>query len=205
MFGKDCEGRPVSLISDLGEIGEQATRGQCYTYSTLHDRHSILSSKTKNIPIKISALQNKCVLQHDIADAFFGATTSNCISLFDPQLQCEPLVANQRPRVRSYKPMLNYTLSTQTRSMLSPNSGRSGSKFLDEDEALRCLAPKSGRRPCPLAKEAQCMKWFSNSSHAARHARIHTGEKNAVCPDCGRRFARNDNMQHHRRTHAKQS
>ncbi|KAK9238233.1 hypothetical protein V1525DRAFT_401915 [Lipomyces kononenkoae] len=51
-----------------------------------------------------------------------------------------------------------------------------------------------------------CGKSFTTSGHLARHMRIHTGEKNYVCPEkgCGARFSRQDNCMQHYRTHQTQ-
>ncbi|SCV03872.1 LAME_0H13916g1_1 [Lachancea meyersii CBS 8951] len=48
-----------------------------------------------------------------------------------------------------------------------------------------------------------CQKGFTTSGHLARHKRIHTGEKNHVCPHegCGQRFSRHDNCVQHYKTH----
>ncbi|KAF8534571.1 hypothetical protein BDD12DRAFT_918887 [Trichophaea hybrida] len=48
-----------------------------------------------------------------------------------------------------------------------------------------------------------CGKSFTTSGHLARHTRIHTGEKNYVCPEagCAARFSRQDNCMQHFRTH----
>jgi len=48
-----------------------------------------------------------------------------------------------------------------------------------------------------------CGKSFTTSGHLARHTRIHTGEKNYVCPEagCAARFSRQDNCMQHYRTH----
>ncbi|OJD38620.1 c2h2 transcription factor [Diplodia corticola] len=60
---------------------------------------------------------------------------------------------------------------------------------------------KKNSYPCPLAKEYHCKDFFTTSGHAARHAKKHTGKKDAVCPDCRKAFTRKDNMEQHRRTH----
>ncbi|ODQ64697.1 hypothetical protein NADFUDRAFT_52324 [Nadsonia fulvescens var. elongata DSM 6958] len=48
-----------------------------------------------------------------------------------------------------------------------------------------------------------CGRTFSTSGHLTRHARIHTGEKNHICPfdNCEARFSRHDNCMQHYRTH----
>lgn len=49
-----------------------------------------------------------------------------------------------------------------------------------------------------------CYKVFTTSGHLARHSRIHTGERNHICPHegCGARFSRQDNCMQHFRTHS---
>lgn len=49
-----------------------------------------------------------------------------------------------------------------------------------------------------------CSTGFTTSGHLSRHNRIHTGEKNHICPHegCGQRFSRHDNCNQHYRTHA---
>lgn len=61
--------------------------------------------------------------------------------------------------------------------------------------------PKKNQYPCPLAKQYQCNDFFTTSGHAARHAKKHTGRKDAICPECNKAFTRKDNMEQHRRTH----
>jgi hypothetical protein len=67
--------------------------------------------------------------------------------------------------------------------------------------------PELGRQyenncyPCPLSDQIHCKALLSTSSHAKRHARSHKGEKNQMCPECGRAFTRRDNMESHRKVH----
>lgn len=61
--------------------------------------------------------------------------------------------------------------------------------------------PKKNQYPCPMAKQYNCPDFFTTSGHAARHAKKHTGKKDAVCPECLKAFTRKDNMEQHRRTH----
>jgi uncharacterized Zn-finger protein len=61
--------------------------------------------------------------------------------------------------------------------------------------------PKKNQYPCPMAKAIGCKDHFTTSGHAARHAKKHTGKKDAICPECNKAFTRKDNMEQHRRTH----
>jgi hypothetical protein len=61
--------------------------------------------------------------------------------------------------------------------------------------------PKKNQYPCPMAKAIGCKDYFTTSGHAARHAKKHTGKKDAICPECNKAFTRKDNMEQHRRTH----
>ena len=63
------------------------------------------------------------------------------------------------------------------------------------------VRPKKNSYPCPMAKTYGCNDYFTTSGHAARHAKKHTGKKDAFCPECNKAFTRKDNMEQHRRTH----
>lgn len=63
------------------------------------------------------------------------------------------------------------------------------------------LPAKKNQYPCPMAKQYNCTDYFTTSGHAARHAKKHTGKKDAICPECNKAFTRKDNMEQHRRTH----
>jgi hypothetical protein len=60
---------------------------------------------------------------------------------------------------------------------------------------------KKNHYPCPMAQTYNCNDYFTTSGHAARHAKKHTGRKDAICPECNKAFTRKDNMEQHRRTH----
>lgn len=61
---------------------------------------------------------------------------------------------------------------------------------------------KKNSYPCPVSKQYGCNEFFTTSGHAARHAKKHTGKKDAICPECKKAFTRKDNMEQHRRTHS---
>ncbi|PSK57873.1 hydrogen peroxide stress regulator 1 [Elsinoe australis] len=91
---------------------------------------------------------------------------------------------NQAPRVRSSD-------SPASESRVSNASAASAAK----------QTAKKSQYPCPLAKQFNCSDYFTTSGHAARHAKKHTGRKDAICPECNKAFTRKDNMEQHRRTH----
>lgn len=61
------------------------------------------------------------------------------------------------------------------------------------------------RYPCRFADTYQCLKTFTTSGHASRHAKIHTAEKMVQCSynGCPKKFTRSDNMKQHLDTHYK--
>jgi hypothetical protein len=67
--------------------------------------------------------------------------------------------------------------------------------------ALGDPRPKKNRYLCPMAKQFNCNDYFTTTGHATRHAKKHTGKKDAFCPECNKAFTRKDNMEQHRRTH----
>ncbi|KAF2401367.1 hypothetical protein EJ06DRAFT_529504 [Trichodelitschia bisporula] len=96
----------------------------------------------------------------------------------------------------SYLPPLQVR---DNRSCPSPTMGT-----MPSTAAVPKLPSKGQKRtqfPCPLAREYNCHDHFTTSGHAARHAKRHTGKKDAICPECGKGFTRKDNMEQHRRTH----
>jgi uncharacterized Zn-finger protein len=90
----------------------------------------------------------------------------------------------------------------QYRSSASPSSEPSRvSTVSAASNNARPVAPKKNQYPCPLSKQFNCADYFTTSGHAARHAKKHTGKKDAFCPECNKAFTRKDNMEQHRRTH----
>lgn len=81
--------------------------------------------------------------------------------------------------------MLHHTLHTHSTTSSAHN------------EANRCTLRKF------YCHFEGCGKSFTTSGHAARHNRIHTGERRFLCPvaDCGARFSRQDNCNQHAKTH----
>lgn len=104
------------------------------------------------------------------------------------------------PSQMQNEPSLPQTLN------VNPLLRRSDSPSSEPSRASGASAsnPKSQKKnqyPCPMAKQIGCTDYFTTSGHAARHAKKHTGKKDAFCPECNKAFTRKDNMEQHRRTH----
>jgi hypothetical protein len=101
------------------------------------------------------------------------------------------------------QPMQNMQpMQQQYRASASPSSEPSRvSTVSAASNGARPAAPKKNQYPCPLSKQFNCADYFTTSGHAARHAKKHTGKKDAFCPECNKAFTRKDNMEQHRRTH----
>jgi hypothetical protein len=89
------------------------------------------------------------------------------------------------------------------RASTSPSSepSRVSTASANSNNNAKAIAPKKNQYPCPMAKQYTCNDYFTTSGHAARHAKKHTGKKDAFCPECNKAFTRKDNMEQHRRTH----
>lgn len=86
------------------------------------------------------------------------------------------------------------------RSSTSPSSEPSRVSTVSATSNAKSQSKKNSY-PCPMAKQFGCTDFFTTSGHAARHAKKHTGKKDAYCPECNKAFTRKDNMEQHRRTH----
>jgi hypothetical protein len=87
-----------------------------------------------------------------------------------------------------------------------PHANAQGPPSISDQASTQSKGPakqqtKKNSYPCPLAKQYNCQDHFTTSGHAARHAKKHTGKKDAFCPECNKAFTRKDNMEQHRRTH----
>lgn len=105
------------------------------------------------------------------------------------QMQPSSIPQQPLPELSANIPMT--PLPSLDQSNFQPSSSRTGAT----------KATKKNSYPCPLAKQYQCPEHFTTSGHAARHAKKHTGKKDAICPECQKAFTRKDNMEQHRRTH----
>ncbi|KAH7114245.1 hypothetical protein B0J11DRAFT_130997 [Dendryphion nanum] len=106
-------------------------------------------------------------------------------------LPYHPAAASQASYIRTHQQSLQQQQQPPPQSAPEPRTQATGSNGRS----------KKNSYPCPMAKQYRCNDYFTTSGHAARHAKKHTGKKDAFCPECNKAFTRKDNMEQHRRTH----
>jgi hypothetical protein len=115
-------------------------------------------------------------------------------------------VANYPPIPPQHAAHFTYPAPPAIAPQPQVNQGPQGPPSLSDGASSTSKGPakqqtKKNSYPCPLAKQYSCSDHFTTSGHAARHAKKHTGKKDAFCPECNKAFTRKDNMEQHRRTH----
>ncbi|TCD70293.1 transcriptional repressor [Steccherinum ochraceum] len=88
-----------------------------------------------------------------------------------------------------------------------PQSSPSAQSYTSQAGSPYTTAPASNATQAANGKKKHvcptCDRPFTTSGHLARHARVHTGERNHKCPfpGCETRCSRQDNLQQHYRIH----
>ena len=130
-----------------------------------------------------------------------------------PPLLCLPPLDKLLPVRERFFPPLSLSRSRPTISPLSTSIEDNAAPPISQPSPVSTISnppsPKSSSPTNPVIKRSlrrytcHCGKSFTTSGHLARHTRIHTGEKNYICPEvnCGARFSRQDNCMQHYRTH----
>ncbi|THX44282.1 hypothetical protein D6D08_10512 [Aureobasidium pullulans] len=91
--------------------------------------------------------------------------------------------------VAPYPMPVSQTASPTTPAMSQPmaqfyqRSSKSPVSESSRAPAANKSSTKKNMYPCPSAKHYNCSDFFTTSSHAARHAKKHLGEKDAFCPE----------------------
>ncbi|CAD0113495.1 unnamed protein product [Aureobasidium uvarum] len=134
-----------------------------------------------------------------IGPASFAKMDDTTSSVYPPVPDAQavapyPMSASQV--ASSTAPAMSQPMAPSYRNSNSPVSESSRAA-----PAANKASTKKNQYPCPLAKVYNCSDFFTTSGHAARHAKKHTGKKDAFCPECNKAFTRKDNMEQHRRTH----
>lgn len=124
---------------------------------------------------------------------------ANSSAFFSPQ---DPSVANYPPIPSHHAAQFSYPAPPAIAPQ--PQVYQQQPSLQEQEPSSKGPAKQQTKKnhyPCPLAKVYNCSDHFTTSGHAARHAKKHTGKKDAFCPECNKAFTRKDNMEQHRRTH----
>ncbi|KAH0141798.1 hypothetical protein KCU86_g23821, partial [Aureobasidium melanogenum] len=134
-----------------------------------------------------------------IGPASFAKMDESTSSVYPPVPEAQAVAPYPMPTSQvasSTVPVMSQPMAPAYRNSNSPVSESSRAA-----PAANKASTKKNQYPCPLAKVYNCSDYFTTSGHAARHAKKHTGKKDAFCPECNKAFTRKDNMEQHRRTH----
>ncbi|USP74530.1 hypothetical protein yc1106_01804 [Curvularia clavata] len=202
LSGKNSTGRRVSLLNDGPAPPPQLVRLPSITPS-LQSRTSSYSSPAASPPTprlvrsdsSDSNMQTPSPITPDFAfEQGMDSPVFSQNAFFSSQKDLAYPMHQQPPSALGYAAQPGYFnrpdhLPDQQQQQQHP-----------EPAALNAR-PKKNSYPCPMAKQFGCNDYFTTSGHAARHAKKHTGKKDAFCPECNKAFTRKDNMEQHRRTH----
>lgn len=209
MDGKNSSGRRISLLNDSPDPPPQLVRLPSITPS-LRSRTSSYPSSPDGSP------PTPPLVRSDSSDSTAMQTPSPVTPEFGfeglpPQNMASP-VFSQTGFFQTHKELSSpYPSAAHTAGPLPyhPTGTAQAAYFArpqqvpESRNAPVSANPRSKKNsyPCPVAKQYNCTDHFTTSGHAARHAKKHTGKKDAFCPECNKAFTRKDNMEQHRRTH----
>lgn len=194
MNGKNCSGRLVSLLDDNIAHQPRIIRPP----STASSMRTETSNNTLS-PVGLAAIPTQAPLlsKSELAFQYFSSQK------WDSRLPQHIFL----PQHKNYKSMHPPGLQPSGTLSLYRTRGNSQVACFDlkrapEQQSRTVDAwPKEKRHPCPVARQYNCGSTFTTSGQASRHAKRHTGQKDALCAECNRTFARKDNMEQHRHTH----
>ena len=231
MDGKNSIGRKVSLLNDDLHTAAVLPRlpplSVYYRATHSHSRSPSLASSTPSVSpqtprlvrsessdsrhLPLSPLTPPPTsfdhLHHPkSAHSLYFAGPASFAKMDDSTSSIYPPVPDSQA-VAPYPMPVSQPASSTTPAMSQPMAlsyQRSSNSPVSESSrapAANKSSTKKNQYPCPLAKHYNCSDFFTTSGHAARHAKKHTGKKDAFCPECNKAFTRKDNMEQHRRTH----
>jgi len=218
MDGRNSFGRRISLLNETSEdSGRAGARHPSLAFR--HSRTSSYASTPNSSPptpqlvrsdSSDSSAMNRTPSPVTPSFDFNGIPVaqkpgdpvfSSQAAFFSPQ-QTQPV--SSYPLIPQHAAHFNYpappAIAPQP-SLYAPPPPASDVDSHSQQSASSKTVPKKNQYPCPLAKQYNCHDFFTTSGHAARHAKKHTGKKDAFCPECNKAFTRKDNMEQHRRTH----
>ncbi|KAH7388845.1 hypothetical protein BKA66DRAFT_414651 [Pyrenochaeta sp. MPI-SDFR-AT-0127] len=212
LSGKNSTGRRVSLLNDGPEPPHQLVRLPSITPSLQSRTSSYTSSPIGSPPTPrlvrsdssdSTNMQTPSPITPDFV--FEGLSTQGMDS---PVFSQSGFFPQHKDLNSAYPPVPQPSAALPYHAASASHSAYFSPQQVPEDHAASAAAaaansarPKKNSYPCPMAKQFHCNDYFTTSGHAARHAKKHTGKKDAFCPECNKAFTRKDNMEQHRRTH----
>lgn len=208
MDGKNSSGRRISLLNDNAEPAYQPVRLPSISPS-LRSRTSSYTSSPVNSP------PTPRLVRSDSSDSIMMQTPSP----ITPEFAFDGLPSSHNMASPVFAPSGFFPAQKDLNQAYPPIPQGSGPlpyppaqaayyrpqqhQATDAPTTSASANPRSKKNsyPCPMAKQFNCNDYFTTSGHAARHAKKHTGKKDAFCPECNKAFTRKDNMEQHRRTH----
>ncbi|KAF2706907.1 hypothetical protein K504DRAFT_385002, partial [Pleomassaria siparia CBS 279.74] len=209
MDGKNSSGRRISLLNDSVEPALHSFPPPSSSTPTFRSRASSYTSSPVGSP-PIPQL-----MRSNSSDSSDSMQTPSPIT---PEFNFEGMASPAFSQSSFFPPCQKelhsaYPSISQTGPLPYHTPGASDAAYFPAHHAAEprpsSAAPSSSTNPrskknsypCPMAKQFNCNDYFTTSGHAARHAKKHTGKKDAFCPECNKAFTRKDNMEQHRRTH----
>ncbi|KAK4506688.1 hypothetical protein PRZ48_000421 [Zasmidium cellare] len=227
MDGRNCTGRKISLLNDSSDVAVptklpplHSRTSSCTSTPSLSPQTPILSRSSSSdsrafaspspLTPSFNSFEQAAQAKHHHHQQYYLSHQHHYAKMDDqsasmyppipdatgvmpsaypiPQLPPQPVQQQPQAAQQLYHPSAS---PSSEPSRVSTVSAQSNNK----------AAPKKNQYPCPMAKQVGCTDFFTTSGHAARHAKKHTGKKDAFCPECNKAFTRKDNMEQHRRTH----
>lgn len=231
MDGRNCNGRKISLLNDSScdvaalpptkiqlppLTAHSRASSSCESTPSLSPQTPRLSRSTSSdsrggfaTPSPLTPSYNSFESgATDSARQHYYIASHSYAKMDDQSVQMYPPIpdaAVAMPSAYPLPPQLQQQIPQQAaqpiqRLSASPSSEPSRVSTVSATSNPKAQAKKN-QYPCPMAKQMGCTDFFTTSGHAARHAKKHTGKKDAFCPECNKAFTRKDNMEQHRRTH----
>ena len=206
MDGKNSSGRRISLLNENEEASNTVRLPSMPP--SLRSRTSSYASSPVGSP------QTPQLVRSDSSDSAAMQTPSPTTPDFSfeglppSQHMASPVFSSRSAFFPPQKePSSAYPPAPPNAGPLPYHTSASQAAYFGPQTSESRTAPLANQRskknsyPCPMAKQYNCSDYFTTSGHAARHAKKHTGKKDAFCPECNKAFTRKDNMEQHRRTH----
>ncbi|KAF2638114.1 hypothetical protein P280DRAFT_362264, partial [Massarina eburnea CBS 473.64] len=210
MEGKNSSGRRISLLND-NPTPPQPLRLPSFTPSLPSRTPSYTSSPVNSPPtpqlVRSNSSDSSADMQSPspITPEFYMNDLSQPQpqQLASPVFQQDSFFPTPKQLALHYPPVPQPTGPMAYHPQPQPQQQQMPALVPESQNAPSSANPRSKKNsyPCPVSKQFRCTDHFTTSGHAARHAKKHTGKKDAFCPECNKAFTRKDNMEQHRRTH----